>query len=545
MTEANEPPPPEAPDDDAPPAARPGRGFPILVLVSGAAAALGALAIVTVLAVDVPRMDDWTRFGIVWGEDGSWPSLGALWEPENDHRVFVPRLITSALARLSAFDPRAELTLQWVLLALVIGIMASLAPRGRRLVLAALAAALLFTPHGWRLWTWAATFNNALCMICALGSLALLGRAACSPRAFVTALLLAVAASWSFLAGFLVWPAAALLIATGSGHRLWRASAWLLAVGVATALHVLTLPEPADAMSQAAPSLVEVASFMARLVGAGLIGRLPGVAQVTVGIVGILLAILALGIEARRADTLPGGRFRAALALFALMVVAAIAWGRAGNPGTVHAESPRFAAFGALVWLAGLGWMVVRPMTTAMRHGITAILLLAIGTCALSLGEVRSSARELAEARSRLVNERALGMDQVIALFGPKFVGRLARFAEDQGRLRRAGWSYAREMPVPAGPLPPPLGLALSRSSVDGRHFTLLGAHPGAFAALVHRSGDGTVLPLDQRDADEKGQVDWVIPAERLAACEEELVGVSIDSWGRLLVSPALPVRPR
>jgi hypothetical protein len=93
---------PPSADNDAP---RAGRLAALLVWITWAAMTAALLGYVTAFARDVPWWDDWDLVPVLSGEEPA--SAAWLWEPHNEHRIPVPKLIHLALAAPAGADFRA------------------------------------------------------------------------------------------------------------------------------------------------------------------------------------------------------------------------------------------------------------------------------------------------------------------------------------------------------------------------------------------------------------------------------------------------------
>jgi hypothetical protein len=94
--------PPSAADTDAP---RGRRLAALLVWAVWGAMTAALLGYVAAFARDVPWWDDWDLVPVLSGQEP--PSAAWLWEPHNEHRIPVPKLIHLALASPAGADFRA------------------------------------------------------------------------------------------------------------------------------------------------------------------------------------------------------------------------------------------------------------------------------------------------------------------------------------------------------------------------------------------------------------------------------------------------------
>jgi hypothetical protein len=194
--------------------------------------------------------------GLVWDHLSSaeifdrWDSgrftVEYLFRQHNEHRKAVPRLVTLVLGRLTGFDTRAELLLQWALLCATCALLYRAFRRETRLTLLAFAPilwlALSLRPYEILLvGDGLLTYLSMIFFIGALYALGLSG--APSWREFSAAVACGLLATYSQANGLLVWPIGLVILLAGlrglerRRQDLQQAGAWMLAGAVTTAAY--------------------------------------------------------------------------------------------------------------------------------------------------------------------------------------------------------------------------------------------------------------------------------------------------------------------
>ena len=160
-----------------------------------------------------------------------------LWQPHNEHRILLPRLVMLGLARLTGWDDGYEVAVNLLLaaaagLALLAQWRATAASQGwpRLGWLAPLITLLVFSLTQWENWVWGWQMVYYLHTAAAVGALLLLANWAGRWRRWLGAAALGLAATFSLGMGLLVWPVGLLLLlwpAAGPRRaRWWAARAW-------------------------------------------------------------------------------------------------------------------------------------------------------------------------------------------------------------------------------------------------------------------------------------------------------------------------------
>ncbi len=176
-----------------------------------AAPALWTALLIWRNGVDVPWYDQW---------DGTCPlfekmaagtlGLGDFFAQHSEHRIFFPRLLTFALARLTHWNVRAELGMIWLLAVVMAGnlwqvrrITGSAGSRGGFWLLFA-AFVLLFTPLQYENWLWGFQIGFMLPLACVTACV-WLAPSLRAPASFLVTMGLCTVSTFSIASGFGCW----------------------------------------------------------------------------------------------------------------------------------------------------------------------------------------------------------------------------------------------------------------------------------------------------------------------------------------------------
>lgn len=162
-------------------------------------------------AVDVLCFDDWESVPLLkkW-HDGTW-ALADFWSLQIQHRPVIPRMIVIALAFLFEGDNRAPQVFSFLLTAAVAVLFVLLLRKtlGRSRWIKPLAFAgncLIFSPILFQNFFWSTLFWMSMPVPFAIGMLLVLHGRWSLPARLVSALLMALAATFSFSHGLVLWP---------------------------------------------------------------------------------------------------------------------------------------------------------------------------------------------------------------------------------------------------------------------------------------------------------------------------------------------------
>jgi hypothetical protein len=389
--------------------------------------------------VDVPVWDQWELVPLLAKLDAGVLTWGDLWAQHNEHRLFFPRLVMLALARLSRWSITWELALNLVLALALLLVLAGL---GRRVLVAlgrpASAAWLLpalavpvFSLQQYENWLWGwqiQIFLNVLAVALGFGMLA---RAPFDWRAWLAAAACGLVALYSFANGALYWPLGAWLLWRRGARRVHLA-AWVGLAAVAAGLYLAGYhpntghPPLAAALQQ--PALF--GSYFLAFLGAPLASFSPPLALIA-GLLSLLIfAYLTLSPHWLCAGARTAARPLMALGLYALLSALLAALGRAGF-GVAQALSSRyvtisnFLVLSIVVLLLAGGSMLLAP-APARRWAVPALL------ATLLLLTLWSSW----QARSRLADRWAYLLPARAALITLVDDGLLARLYPDPAVVR-------------------------------------------------------------------------------------------------------------
>lgn len=168
--------------------------------------------------VNVPYADEWSNLLLVEKQDAGKLTFASLIRPHNGHRILVPRLIFLAFAEMAHGNVRGEMFFSLFLCVLTSAGILYLLRRAVRtgwlpvLALWALMNVLLFSPIQAENWLWGFQLQILLSNLCLVGAvIAVTANLRVAIRVAVAALF-ALAGTFSFANGLLIWPIVALLM---------------------------------------------------------------------------------------------------------------------------------------------------------------------------------------------------------------------------------------------------------------------------------------------------------------------------------------------
>lgn len=302
--------------------------------------------------VDVPYNDQWDELPLMQKALQGGLGVEDLWRPHNEHRIFFPRLVFAALARLTQWNVRAELAAIF-LVALLIGWNLQVLLRRTwpeetawPFLASFVVNLLVFSPIQHQNWLWGFQLQFLAPIACFTSVLALPGRWRSRPWA-AAAGALAVVSSYSLGSGFLTWIAVLPLrvLRESREHRVRAAITWGLALAACLGLYLYGYTAPQHRFERP-PVLAEPALYLTAFLG--MLGQPLALAfrkawlAMALGMGAALLcayALLALGLVRRLVDGRGPALAWACLGLQALLTAGLIALGRAGaGTGTVFAS---------------------------------------------------------------------------------------------------------------------------------------------------------------------------------------------------------------
>jgi hypothetical protein len=320
---------------------------------------LAAFAFTTAFGVNVPSLDDFAIIPYLtrW-QDGSL-TLSALLAQHNEHRIFFPRLVMLAVARLTSFNVKAEMYLYLLCLCLICVLLflayRSSTPR-RPLLLFVPVTFIVFTFRQWHNFVFGWQVLWGMLLLSSISALYFLQVERRTRLSFLIALASAVVASYCAAGGLVVWPVGLVELAIlrnrlGTRSWVWRSAIWTCAGVAAFLLYTQAYVSPAGT-----PSVLSVfsdpigsAGFFLALLGEPITVDLRYAAAA--GLLMLALSTYVLFRWLTRPDTRHPALWPALL-LLGLALVGIVTLGRTGY-GVNAAITPRYSIFG-MVALAGL-----------------------------------------------------------------------------------------------------------------------------------------------------------------------------------------------
>jgi hypothetical protein len=350
----------------------------LLLLLGAAMPAAVTLLNVQAYGVDVPYADQWWLAPMFERLEISGLAPNGLFGQANESRPALPRLFFLALASWDGWDVRREMYATQGLLILTSLGLALLARRlGASLTEAALALVLanmaLFSGAQTFNYLWGIQFIVYVPFACLVWSAAI----AVGPRSdtvvFTAATLLALAATYSYANGMILWPLTAILLLSTRGIGRGRRWLWVLwaTVGVATVttyfagyVHPRGHPDFAAALRAPMDAVTAFLAFFGNALtveGRYRVRALPMAVAAGSTLLALAGFILALGWPLRRdRQCLRSSVVWATLLAYTVGSAVVTVAGRVGF-GRGYTISPRYAAFSApfiaaLAFLAAATW---------------------------------------------------------------------------------------------------------------------------------------------------------------------------------------------
>ena len=389
------------------------------------AAALGTLPLLVlnlVRGVNIPDWDEWEWVDLVYAAHTHSLTFGQLWEPHNEHRIFVGNVLVVALDAIGGWNVVREAIVNIVLLGLTQLILWLLvrrtivAPR-RGVAFFALSVLLLALCQEENLY-WGFQMPWFACNLGLFVAVWALTHPRRGNREIAIALTAAVVASLSSSQGLLVWPAG--LVAIFAVGRFDRRVAieWLVGavLTIAVARHGIAPSTGVDHVGIGHPVLL--AEFGLTYLGAPLVRSFGWGWAFAAGAIAIAaLALLAWttlrAAPALRARLIPW----IALAAYAALCGPITGTARAGY-GMAIAMSGRYMTISTLIWIAIVaGGFILVPRLALRPRTAYALLAVVLGLSAVqsiaSDENWRAHAAMLRERRDQLAAGNAIGLKQL------------------------------------------------------------------------------------------------------------------------------------
>lgn len=516
-------------------------------------------------SVDLPVADDWSRLDFACRAHDGQLRWQECWTTENEHRVFVPRVVAATLARLTSWNLRAEMLASAGALLLAALWLGTRWPRRARglLFLSLLWGA---NPHAWEVVTWASCANLAWAQLFTLGALGLAAAPRLGSGRLGAGVACAVAASISFSSGFVVWPLLALAVVTQTGASARTRWVQLLVLSLAAAglawAHLSLGRVQSGPLPEVAASLATFVRFAAISFGSALLGESAATdLAYRIGLAGAgglasgLVLVVARGRLRDEAERLTAG-----LGLFGLLLPGLIAYGRVPISGLNLAGASRYALFASLGWLALSALLALHlrprrcPALGSVLAGLLALPLLV--TAPSSWKAARERSEELAAAREIFARREGFPPASLRAVFGADPIPRLPALGPGLEALRRRRLTLFRHHPAaeraPVPPRPAPLELALvSLLPPDGAALRVgAGDFEDAPSALVLLGADGATPELKRVLVTFTLSTGSPLVGEVRLRPEEIRAGGALQAWsldrfGRIRRSARLPLPSR
>lgn len=532
-----------------------------------------AAAIINHYGVNVPYGDEWNVVTLL----GKWQShelsLADLYSAHNGHRILVPRLIYFAIAWLAHGNLRVEMFVSLFFCILTSAGLYLLVRRTvpgsttKHLALWGLINLFLFSPIQAENWLWGFQLQVFLSNLCVIGALVCVSWQSGTLVRFFSTLAFALAGTFSFGNGLLIWPAVFLVLLC----RREKVTVLVIWLGFAVMVALAYLPGyPAREPTPAVIRWFDYLLYFGGFLGAPL-ARIPNSNPLLLPVLlGSILVGVFFWVGARLLPRREALRNAAPwLALGAYVIASAIMAARARiHSGPVHALDSRYTTVSSLllISLIGLVASVLVPARTSssiksriIPAGVIAALVAfyainlpfelrylrlnhsfrALGKAALEFSAVldlEQKCRALLLIRQEPETfARSLGvLDRLQLLDPPRRLsasladaeGRPKRTTEEFGKFEKvefgsaellvaSGWSY---LPEESGP--PPCVLLAYRSAEDWKAFTL--------SEVTERRPD-----LAARAKSEKyRQTGWSLtfPRNVLPAGEQEISAWALDA---------------
>jgi hypothetical protein len=336
----------------------------------------------------VPVVDDWDFVALLGRIHSDQWTFHDLVSQHNEHRMFFPRLVMLALARLTAYDNRAEHYAGWVMMVVIGAVVLAhhIASEGW-----SNRAVLRFVPVAWLVFDlrqgdnvlWAYGFPTLTSLATAVAALALLAWSEEHPSRAIWAVILALVSTFSFSVGLILWPVGTVLLwwrersraADGTDTDWWALVLWLGGVVLAVTLFFTGYRLPSR---QPGANLFRVAKYLLASWGMALTNDVT-MAMAT-GAAVACLAVLLVAAIAREHRPTPQCLFPLGLMALALGNTFLLAQGRV-HEGVGQALSGRYASLMLLLFV-GL-YLSVLHNRRHLRHGDlylgATVALLAVG----------------------------------------------------------------------------------------------------------------------------------------------------------------------
>lgn len=315
----------------------------------------------------VPILDEWEMANFLELADQDRLDVFVFWGFQNEHRIFLPRLILYALINLTGWQRQIIMTVNLGIAVITAAFVCAAARRtlGTRTFIAIAVPLLLLLFSFAQYENWLFAFQtNFLLAACGIAC-CLYGVTPPTPEyppgrsRFALALGGAVIASLSTLGGLLVWPT--FFPAIWRFGR-WRAAIWCASAAVIIIPYFIGFPRGATPVARSGEFLGYALVYLGAPLGFPTVGL-----ALTYGLFGLLLMIGILIVLWRLAVSLPTLLPCLALSLYALAGAALTTYGRAAL-GFEQAITSRYQIFSSLWWISLLMIGTVLVVRVRQQH---------------------------------------------------------------------------------------------------------------------------------------------------------------------------------
>ncbi|MDP9003594.1 MAG: hypothetical protein M3N12_02250 [Verrucomicrobiota bacterium] len=346
-------------------------------------------AIINHYGVNVPYGDEWNIVKLLGKWDAHELSFADLYSAHNGHRILIPRLIYFAIARIAHGNLRVEMLVSLFLCILTSAGFYLLLRRTvsgsttKHLALWGLINLFLFSPIQAENWLWGFQLQVFLSNLCLVGALVCVTRDTGTPVRFLSTLAFALAGTFSFGNGLLIWPAVFLVLLCR------REKFSVLALWLALAVLVALAYLPGYPAREPTPTSIRWFDYL--LYFAGFLGaplaRIPNSNPLFLPVLlGSILVALFLCLAARPVPRREALRNAAPwLALGAYVIASAVMAARARiHSGPAHALDSRYTTISSLLLISLIG-LVTDGIANAKATSVAKTRILAGGSIAVLL----------------------------------------------------------------------------------------------------------------------------------------------------------------
>jgi len=324
-------------------------------------------------------------------ESGKMTLLSACWRLHNEHRLFFPTLIMLELAKLAAWNIRAEC---WLIFLLAIGcfyiicrfLIEGLAKGYTWLAIMA-SSFLIFSLNQWENWLWGFQIEILLMEFCFLLALYAVTRPDLKIRHMAAASVFSLISSFSFGTGLLSWPLVALTLLLHRPRRIYAAIAFISMFIAVLALYFYGYKKP-----ESHPSILAFTSnpgeFIAYIF---MFLGYPIADSHALMLGGIALTWFIAGniIVFKKNLTSPNTQIAMlVMGLFAISSAILIAFGRIGF-GAEQALSSRYITIANLLWLSDIGYLYLGLQLLGKKYVLLKEIITALCLVAMIPGYMR------------------------------------------------------------------------------------------------------------------------------------------------------------